>query len=180
MHSALRTLITFGTLATLALPASADDMPKRKSGLWQVKTSHAGVPDMTMQVCIVQDQDDLTADQADREARRHCPKMAVKRSGNRIEMDSVCVFDRTTATSHAVVTGSLASDYRMESTTRFEPPMEGMPSSHMVMTGRWLGPCKPGQKHGAMLMDGLPGGGRMDLDPALLRQLEQMQRQYGR
>jgi hypothetical protein len=165
-------------LLVLALPAAnAADQAKRKSGLWEIKTSAEGSPTMTMQMCVDEKQDDVAAQPNERDMRKQCPKMDSKRVGDRMVIDSVCKIDKTTATSHTEVSGNLANDYRMESTTRFEPPMHGMAKSHTVMTGRWLGPCKPGQKHGSMVISGMPGGGQFNIDPDAIKQ---MQRQYGR
>lgn len=176
-----RALFVLGLAAILASPAQAADAPKRKSGLWEIKTSSADAPVMTMQMCVDERQDDLAAQRPDdRDMRKQCPKMDSKRVGNTIVVDSVCKFEGTTMTGHAVISGNLASDYRMESTTRFDPPMHGMAIAKSVMSGRWLGPCKPGQKHGAMVMSGMPGGGQFNLDPEMLKQMEKMQQQYRR
>lgn len=175
-----RILLALG-LAAAAHAGLAADLPKRKSGLWEIKTSTAGAPDITMQMCIDEKQDDLASARGDAgDIRKRCPKIDSKRSGNTIVIDTVCKFEQTTMTGHTVVTGNLATDYRMESTTRFDPPMHGMASTSTVMTGRLLGPCKPGQKHGSMVMSGMPGGGQFELDPKMMEQMRKMQEQYGR
>lgn len=176
-------LVASVTAALMPAFACAIDMPKRKSGLWEIKTSQEGAPGMTMQMCIDEKQDDLTAQQADKtnhDVRQQCPKMDVKHTGGTIVIDSICRFDKVTATGHTVISGQLATQYKMESTTRFSPPMHGMASSHTVMTGRWLGPCRPGQKHGATNFSGMPGGGQFNIDPEMLKQMQKMQQQYGR
>lgn len=181
MNILVRALLILSALAYL-LPAWAADPPKRKSGLWEIKTSHEGQNGMTMQICIDEAQDDLGAQQADtmnKDIRKQCPKMDMKRHGDRFEIDSVCKFDKFTATGHTVISGQFSTQYRMESTTRFVPPMHGMALSHTVMTGRWLGPCKPGQRHGAISFAGMPGGGP-DLDPETMKQMRKMREQQGR
>jgi hypothetical protein len=102
--------------------------------------------------------------------------MDVKRSGNQTVIDSVCKMNGHTATGHTVISGDLASNYRMENTTRFDPPMNGMQTMSSTMTGKWLSPCKPGQKHGSMVMKGMGPGG-MNIDPEMMKRLQQ---QYGR
>lgn len=184
MILSVRTLLVIGVISTI-LPALADaaDLPKRKSGLWEITTSHEGAPGMVMQVCIDEKQDNLAAQQSgkmDQDIRQQCSRMDTKQAGDRIEIDSVCRFGKVTAIGHSVISGQMSTQYRMESTTRYEPPMHGMARSHMVMTGRWLGPCKPGQKHGAMSLSGMPGGGQFNLDADTLKQMEKLQQQYGR
>lgn len=183
-------LLLAGLSVTLASPAAfASDAPMRKSGLWEIKseTSADGqkMPGpMTMQICIEQSKDDMTADPKEaQDMRKRCSKMDIKRTGNKMVIDSVCTVDGHTATGHTVITGNLTTDYRMDNTTRFEPAMHGMRSTSSTMTGRWLGPCKPGQKHGSMTMSGMPGmapGGEFKLDPEMMKRMQQMQQQYSR
>lgn len=165
----------------IALPATAADLPARKSGLWEITSqSSAGgqkMPGTTMQMCIEQGRDDVTGDP--RESRRQCSKMDVRRSGNQTTIDSVCKIDGRTATGRTVISGDLATNYRMENTTRFDPPMNGMQSMSSTMAGKWLGACKPGQKHGSMVMQGMGAGG-MNIDPEMMKRMQQMQQQYGR
>lgn len=164
--------------AGLCLPVQAADMVKRKSGLWEIKTTSDGRPGMTMQVCIDEKMDDMTTQQArdmEKGARQQCPKLETKKVGDRMVIDSVCKFDKFTATGHTEISGQMSTQYRMESTTRYDPPMHGMAKSHTVMDGRWLGPCKPGQGHGAVSISGMPGGGSMNIDPEMLKALQKRQ-----
>lgn len=172
----------------LALPAMAADMPLRKSGLWEIRTeTRAGgqkMPGpMTLQMCVDQKQDDLTADPKDmRDWKKRCSKMDVKRSGKTVTIDSVCTHEGHTVTSRMTISGNLTTDYRMDSTSRFAPPMHGMATMDSTMSGKWLGPCKPGQKHGAVTMPGMPamGPGGFQMDPEMMKRMQQMQQQYGR
>ncbi len=172
-----------------ALPsADAADMPLRKSGLWEIRTETraGGQPmpgPMTMQVCIEQSKDDITADPNDvRQLKQRCSKMDVKRSGNAVTVDSVCTHEGRSVTSHTTITGNMTTDYRMESSARFTPAMHGMSTMDSTMTGKWIGPCKPGQKHGAVTMSGMPGmgPGGFRMDPETMKRMQQMQQQYGR
>ena len=49
--------------------------------------------------------------------------------------------------------------------------MNGMSTTTMRMDARYLGPCKPGQKPGDMVMQGLPGG--IDLNE-MMKHMPQM------
>ena len=173
---------TFVAIALLGIAGGVSaDMPQRRSGLWEIKTSHDGsASDMTLQICVDEKQDDFTVQQTqklDQDVRKQCPKMDVKRRGNVTEIDSVCKFGQVTATGHTVISGNLATQYRMEATTLFNPPMYGMVKTNTVMHGKWLGPCKPGQTHGSMTFSGPPGGGVGKIDPEMLQQLQKMQQQ---
>lgn len=162
--------------------ANAADLPKRKSGLWEITTQVDGRGGMTMQMCVDEKQDDLAAQQnkdAAKNVQKKCSKMDVKRTGDQTVMDSVCKFDNVTATSHTVVNGNMSSRYQMDATTRYDPPMHGMAQSHTTMTGKWVGPCKPGQAPGALVIQGMPGGGNFQMTPEMMQQMKKMQQQYG-
>ena len=63
--------------------------------------------------------------------------------------------------------GDFGSNYRGDIKTTYSPPMHGMKDSAMVITAKWLGPCKPGMKPGDVVMQGMPGmPGGMKFNPA--------------
>jgi hypothetical protein len=138
--------------AALAGGALAADTPKRKSGLWEINTQMEGMPSMgAMQQCIDQNTDDLMQQSAKKE-KIDCSVMDVKPQGNKLTMHSVCKFEGTTATTDAVFIGAFYSAYKGDMKTRYNPPMHGVSESKMIMEARWLGPCKPGQKPGDVIM----------------------------
>ena len=140
------------TAASLAGGALAADAPKRKSGLWEISTQMDGMPNMgAMQQCIDQNTDNLMQQDAKKE-KHNCSVMDVKPQGNKVVMHSVCKFEGTTATTDAVFTGAFDSAYKGEMKTRYNPPMHGVSESKMAMEAKWLGPCKPGQKPGDVIM----------------------------
>jgi hypothetical protein len=185
----LRLMAGLAVVFLVSSVALAADAPMRKSGLWEIRTETTAdgqkMPGPTsMQMCIEQGKDDMTADPGNKnDMRKRCSKMDVKRSGNKMTIDSVCAMDGHTATGRTVITGNLATDYRMENTTRFTPPMQGMQTMSSTMTGKWLGPCKPGQKHGSVTVSGMPGmspGGEFRMDPEMMKRMQQMQQQFER
>jgi hypothetical protein len=149
----------------------AVDMPKRKSGLWEMKmtSTHGQGGTFAMQQCIDEATDEFMQKQADSastmtskrgnsSSKQKCSSQNVRREGNKFMMDSVCQHGKTTATTHAVATGTFDSSYRMESKTTFEPPMRGMRESTTIVEAKWLGPCKEGQRPGDVIMPGMPEG----------------------
>ncbi len=140
--------------ACVAGPALADDLPKRKSGLWEIKTGTAATQGAaaTMQMCIDEKADNVAQQQAAGAAKENCSKNEIKRSGNRMTIDSVCKFGESTATSHSVFTGSFDSAYRVETKSTYDPPMSGMKEGSAVIDAKWLGPCKPDQRPGDMIL----------------------------
>lgn len=149
----------------------AVDMPKRKSGLWEIKmtSTHSQGGTFVIQQCIDEATDELMRNQADSASmmtpkrrnsstKQKCSTQNMRREGNKFVMDSVCRHGETTATTHAVATGTFDSNYRMESKTTFDPPMRGIRESTTIVEAKWLGPCKQGQRPGDIIMPGMPEG----------------------
>jgi hypothetical protein len=150
-----------------SLPAVADDWPARKAGLWEVKTNiaeiatgqgHTMAAPMTVQQCIDAATDQMMMSGTGPLAQAVCPRRDVQRSGATITIDATCTFTDKTATTHAVITGSLDSAYTMTVTSQ----SDALPGGKMTMsmTGKWLGPCAADQKPGDMIM----GGGLLKLN----------------
>jgi len=139
-------------ILTSALPTLAAELPTRKPGLWEMKTSfpsRSGVAPV-MQVCIDASTDQMMQSSAGAFAQGACSKREVQRSGNTITIDSACTLGGKTATAHAVMTGSFDSAYTMTVTSQ----SESLPGGKMAMTieAKWLGPCTADQKPGDMIM----------------------------
>ncbi len=166
----MRTLILF-LLSALALPVLADDpkgAPTRKHGLWEMNMEHQGGHKMTMRNCVGPGSDSVSQQQSgpnmgapNTRQKQNCSKQTVNRQSGKVVLDSVCKHGDTTVTTHAEFTGDFNTGYRADMHSRFDPPMRGMKETRQVMTMRWLGPCKPGQKPGdvEMQMPGMEGRG---------------------
>jgi hypothetical protein len=90
-----------------------------------------------------------------------CSKSNIRREGGAIVTDSVCKFGTTTATTHSVITGQFDSAYKVETRSTYDPPMAGMKEGSAVIHARWVGPCKPDQKPGDMI---LPSGVKINVN----------------
>ncbi len=155
--------------ASLASGALAADTPKRKSGLWEIKSQMKGMPSMgAMQQCIDQKTDNLMQQRAKKE-KPDCSVMDVKPQGSKVTMHSVCKFEGTTATTDATFIGAFDSAYKGDVKIRYNPPMHGVSESKMTMEAKWLGPCKPGQKPGDVIMPNMKGMNMNDMmkDPKI-------------
>ena len=131
--------------------AMADELPRRKSGLWSISVTMPGasVP-LTMQQCVDEKTDDVTAAMADK-SKQSC-KSTTKRDGNRVMFDSTCKLGKTTSMTRGVFVGDFKSSYTHESTTTFDPPMAGMRDGATKGAAQWAGPCKAGMKAGDVVM----------------------------
>lgn len=168
--------------ATLAGSVLAADMPKRKAGLWEISIHMEGAPNMgPMQQCIDQNTDNIMQQKA-KENKQDCSVMDIKPSGNTVTIHAVCKMEGSTVTTDGVFQGAFDSSYKGTIKSRFNPPMYGRSESNMTQEARWLGPCKPGQKPGDVIMPNMgngPGGvniNEMMKDPKIQEMLRQQQK----
>ncbi len=145
-------LAALGLACCFVSTSFAADLPKRKAGLWEVHVRGAGMPDMgAMQQCIDEKTDDLMMQQAQQQ-QNQCKVIDVQEAKNRFVVRSECKFEGMTATSVANFEGSFDSAYKGTIKTQYNPPLNGMSELTMTQEARWLGPCKPGQKPGDVIM----------------------------
>ena len=160
----------------LAAQANAADAPKRKSGLWEMKTQMAGVPSQgPMQMCVDQASDNMMQERS--KEKSNCPVMDVNRGVGKVTIHAVCKHEGTTTTSDAVITGDFENSYRSDMVIRYDPPQQGMKEMKMVQEARWLGPCKPGQKPGDVMMQGMPAMNMQEMmkDPQVREMMKRQQ-----
>ena len=135
----------------LGSAAGAADLPKRKAGLWEVSSVMEGMPMRSaMQICVDPASDNLMQERGREKAQ--CSVMDVKSAGGKFTIHSVCMVEKTTATTDAVFTGSFDTSYKGEIQMRYSPPMQGMSQLKISQEARWIGPCKPGQKPGDVML----------------------------
>lgn len=175
-------LPSISILLLVAAGAAAQDVPKRKSGLWEVSMTSAQMPGpMTTRQCVDEKTDDLARSSS--RGQEKCSKASVRREAGNVIVETVCQVEGSTATSRGVFSGDFGSAYKGEMTTRFSPPLQGMAETKMSFQARHTGPCAPGQKPGAVMMQGMPGGapggsaGGMDVEQAR-RMAEEMMKKY--
>jgi hypothetical protein len=147
---ALRRTALFALAAALPALAAAVDLPRRKSGLWEISTAAREGQVVAAQMCVDQKSDDLSRQLAG--AGVTCSKQDVRREGSRYVVDSVCKFGESTATSRAVFTGSFDSRYDVDISAKYAPPMMGISEGRSTIRARWLGPCRAGQRPGDIVM----------------------------
>ncbi|MGA2941307.1 MAG: DUF3617 family protein [Xanthobacteraceae bacterium] len=144
------------TALVVTRQALAADLPSRKPGLWEIKTTIDGrnPPTQVIKQCIDAATDQMTLSIAGPFSPAVCPKREIKSSGDSITVDSTCTIGKSTATAHAMITGNFESAYTM--TVKSEGT--GLPAGTMMMTidGSRLGDCTPGQKPGDIIF----GNGR--------------------
>jgi hypothetical protein len=145
-----------------AAEGASPDIPKRKSGLWEIKvTSSQGkgaqsMGPMTMQQCVDQKSDDLMKNDPSGKQQVSCSKNVIRREGDKIVSESVCKVNGSAATTRAVITGNFDSAYKVDVKSTYDPPLAGTKEASTTMDAKWLGVCKAGQKPGDVSMPGMP------------------------
>ena len=177
-YARTRIFLSLIALAAACVSGSslASDLPKRKPGLWEISMNVEGAPNMgPMQQCIDQNTDNLMQQQA-KQGKSECSVMDVKPSGSKVTIHTVCKLEGTTVTTDGVFEGSFETSYKGTMKSRFNPPMHGMSESNMTQEARWVGPCKPGQKPGDVVM---PNMGGVDLNKMMNDpKIQEMMKQY--
>jgi hypothetical protein len=152
----------FLLLAVLALPALAQDYPNLKPGLWEMDRASdrpGGQPNratMCLDASVQKDMFDMGAGAM----KGMCSKHDFKLSGNRGTGDFVCNMGGSTMHAKSTMTLDGNSAYRTEIDTTYNPPFMGRERTKTVITARNVGPCKPGQRPGDLVM---PNGQTMNM-----------------
>jgi hypothetical protein len=164
-------------IAVGAASVCAQDLPKRKPGLWQHNMTTIGgpMPPTSVTMCTDERMDKMLADRGD---AQRCSQQTVRRDGNAVVVEAVCMQQNTTVRTKGRFSGDFNSHYSGEMHSTFDPPMHGMKESRQKIDARWLGPCKPGQKPGDVEAQGMKGVNMHEMmkgmDP---QQMQEMMRQ---
>jgi Protein of unknown function (DUF3617) len=159
-------LLCLGTALLRAPAARADEMPLRKPGLWEMKIVKTGsvLPEMTMQHCTDETTDKQMSTAFSPVAKETCSKRDIAKTATGYVSDSVCSVGGATMTSHADLTGDFNSAYTVKSTAHSDKGPASVPRDvTSTIEAKWLGPCKPDQKPGDIVM---PGGFKMNIKDA--------------
>ena len=156
-------VVALASVTSLLLASGAasgqDNLPKRKSGLWEIKMSTA--QGMVVSHCVDQARDDALRQQMMRgNDPASCTRSNFQRTAGGMSFDSVCEFNNSKMKSHTTITGDFDSAYKMQMHTTYDPPLMGKSEGDMTIDAKWLGACKPGQRPGDMVM---PGGMTMNV-----------------
>jgi hypothetical protein len=139
----------------LASPAFADELPRRKAGLWELKMMVGGreAPLQNIQQCTDADTDALMTTNFSGGMGDKCDAPKIGRNGGVYTVESRCRIGGTTVATRAEIAGDFDSAYTIKVTT-----LDGAARGNdraMTMQAKWAGPCRPGQRPGDIVM---PGG----------------------
>jgi hypothetical protein len=155
IHLIAAVLLSLGA----ASPSLANsDFPKRKEGLWELKTVGLQATGMPATQFCVGDKTDQIDHALDRVAanKGSCKFGAFKRAGEAWLAESICKEGKRIVTSRSVASGDFEGFYRIDTNVIYEPPLGGVKREDKdALEGRHLGPCLPGQKPGDSVVPGM-------------------------
>lgn len=156
--------------AAVAQPIATDaSHPKRRAGLWEMRSTNAEALGMPPTRFCVGDQTDSHAVHLDRSAgpRGSCSLGRFERDGSSWVAESVCREGRSVVTSRAVASGDFDAEYRID--TVVTHPATGSSArreDREAVVARWLGACDPGQRPGDLVV---PGMGTLNMNDGTFR-----------
>jgi hypothetical protein len=182
-------------LLASGVPAAAQDIPKRKPGLWEMSMQmqgQGGMPAITTRQCV-DEQSDAEMHRkafAGNDAKTQCKQLSNKKIAGGVEIEAECRSDDGgTVKTLARITGDMQTSYTMENDMTFSPPKNGMSKAKLSMKGTHRGACPAGMKGGDIQMTHMGGPGGMAIDMEKLKKMspeeqrkwaEQMQKQMGK
>ncbi|MCM5569088.1 hypothetical protein M6I34_01055 [Burkholderiaceae bacterium FT117] len=141
-----------------ALAQGLLEYPRRAFGLWEVRSvgaQAAGLPPVRQ--CVGEGTDNAEHHMDRQSGRRGaCEFGPFRRAGLAWTAESECRQGATRITSRSVLTGDLASAYRIDTLVRYDPPLAGTKSEDReALEARRLGPCLAGQSAGDVVVPGV-------------------------
>ena len=123
---------------TAAFSSSAQEMPTRKAGLWQITTGGTTgttkTPEQVMQQCV-----DTASDKALQKMgsgmmnNMKCDKNENKKDGGKYIGHSICQMGPSKLETKSVTSGDFEKEYTMSADSTFNPPMAGITNTKSVM-----------------------------------------------
>lgn len=138
--------------------ASDQSYPRRRAGLWEVRTVIAQASGLSPTRFCVGEGTDSESSQLDRSvgARGACTLGGFQRAGTSWVAESVCREGRTKVVSRAIASGDFDTEYRIDTVVNYDPPLGGVRREDKeALVARHLGPCEDGQKPGDMVIPGM-------------------------
>lgn len=137
--------------------ATAQEIPTRRAGLWQVTITHDGAktPPQTMQQCTDAETDKLMNAFGGAISADLCSQQEVKKVGATLVISATCQIGPMKSVSQSVVSGDFTSNYTVKVTSK----IEGAPAQVQAVAGgtttiqaKWVGACKTDQRPGDIVM----------------------------
>jgi hypothetical protein len=147
-------LVTITLLATAALGASFEDLPKRKPGLWEMTMMPVDTqrPPTTSRVCIDTATDAMLTDFGLGISNQVCSRRDISIRGSVATIEAVCKIGTSQQTTRSTITYTGNTGYKTEIKAQYDPPFLGKTESTTSQEAKWTGPCPPDMKPGDLVM----------------------------
>ena len=155
-------LLIISTGVAFAGAAHALDLPKRKSGLWEmtmIGDQTNGQP-QTVTTCVEQKTDTGLSSSFGDKIPKNCKQPTLKKSAGTYVITSSCKFTDSNVKTSAILSGDTNSAYKIDRTSTYTPPNKGRKESKQSITAKWLSTCKADQRPGDMIM---PDGSKINI-----------------
>lgn len=99
----------------------AEDLPKRKAGLWELKTTMdegRGPREQSLKICISDDMEANTVRASIAEHKQNCETYDIKKAGEETVVDAKCVFNGRNVESKTAMTGDFAKAFNVKIDSR--------------------------------------------------------------
>jgi len=152
------TLLTAGS-------AVAEELPQRKPGLWESKSTGTDGETVAKQ-CVGPGTDQALVGGM---AGGACSKVLITRTAAGYAVETECAIGQIKAAGSSVITGDFQTIVRTEGTTKLTgmPGQPGTMERKLLVEAKRLGECGPGQKPGDII---LPDGKVISMPTAKPRQ----------
>ena len=129
----------------------AVDVPPRRDGLWSIKTTMGrGAKSSNFRQCVTAESEAESLRVGKEFNEKNCTKSETRKEGEQYVSETDCTIGGKRIVSRSVITGNFKSTYNMKVTTTETNSNDKKSVKEMAMTGRYVGPCEPGQKPGSV------------------------------
>lgn len=138
--------------------AWAEDLPKRKAGLWEITERAEGDASAfpPAHVCIDEASEPLLNNINMITGRARCSSRKTRTIGGVLNIETICEFRNSEVKTRAMVTIPDSTTYHIEAEAVYMPALFGQRVANRVQDGRWIGACPPNMNPGDIAVEGMP------------------------
>jgi hypothetical protein len=130
----------------------AEEIPLRKSGLWDIEMINNDDPAIKMKQCVDADSEKETFEMSKRLSEDKCTKNETRKEGDTYITETDCTLGNRRILTTTVTTGDFSSHYKSHITVQSVADDSDESGSKIILNANWISECEPGQKPGQMIM----------------------------
>ncbi|HEX2886919.1 DUF3617 domain-containing protein [Vineibacter terrae] len=145
-------LSSVACVMSLGLAAHAEELPKRKAGLWESTVTGSTLPaPQVIKQCIDDKTDSLAQSAA--MGGGNCKQTRLEKTSAGYEIDAACQMGQMSSTAKSVISGDFSSKITAKISSSVvmaqgQPPV----TSTTTVEAKYVGPCAADQKPGDIIM----------------------------